>query len=39
MRHVDVHRTGYTEVAYYDDDFVNYLELGRPIYGQTYVRR
>lgn len=39
MRHVDVHRTGYTEVVYYEDDFINYLGLGRPIYGQTYVRR
>ena len=39
MRHVDVHHVGYTEVQYYDDDFVSYLDQGQPIYGKFYARR
>lgn len=36
MRHVNIERVGYAEVEYYDDDFVTYLERGRPIYGRVH---
>jgi hypothetical protein len=39
MRHIDVHHVGYTEVSYYDDDFVTYLEHGQPMYGRFYASR
>ena len=39
MRDVHLERVTCREVEYYEDDFVTYLERGRPIYGGIYVRR
>lgn len=39
LHHVDLRRAVVHEVNYYDDDFVVYLENGRPVYGNVYVHR
>ncbi len=39
LHRVDVRRANCVAVDYYEDNFVGYLEHGRPIYAGVYVRR
>lgn len=38
MHRVDIRRASCREVRYYEDDFVSYLDRGRPMYGEVVVR-
>jgi hypothetical protein len=37
LHRVDIHHATRVEVDYYEDDFVTYLDRGRPMYGGVYV--
>lgn len=39
LHRVDLRRAHRVEVEYFDDDFVSYLDHGRPMFGAVYVSR